>query len=143
MPPRNQIPVENDYLLALGRAAYNFAYLEWGIIHLADQYTQGFLELSHTLTAGQISRQFGEIVIRMPDDFEQKTEVEEVATQFGSLVVNRNKLMHGNPFSADGGEQRLTYAGRHGPKDWTIEEINTFSDQTAELSIAVVRLIHS
>ena len=137
-----RIPVDDDYLRALGRAAYNFAYLEWGIVWLTEIIKFGFLSEVRQLTAGQIANRFSQAVSKLADDDANKLSLQLLASSFADLVEDRNRLMHGNPFTAEGGEQRLLYDGRHGRKDWTIRLIDEFSEQTATASIEAGRLLH-
>lgn len=137
-----RVPADDEYLRALGRAAYNFAYLEWGIVWLTETIEFGFLKDVSLLTAGQIANRFDQAVGNLSDDDPNKPALMSLASAFISLVEERNRLMHGNPFAADGGEQRLKYDGRHGRKDWTIPLIQEFSEQTATASIEADRLLH-
>jgi hypothetical protein len=138
----DRIPVEDRYLHALGRATYNFAYLEWGIVWLTETIEVGFLNEVRNLTAGQIAKRFSQSLGQLASKDPDKAPLQELASLFERLVEDRNRLMHGNPFTAAGGEQRLLYDGKHGRKDWTIELIGAFSDQTAAASIEAGRLLH-
>lgn len=140
--PRERIPVENQYLNELGRTTYNFAYLEWGIIWLTETIQNGFLSDAKTLTAGQIAVRFLEAVTEVGENEPDKQELTELAIKFNSLVKDRNQLMHGNPFTANGGEQRLKYNGKHGQKDWTTELMQEFADNLALCSIEAGKLLH-
>jgi hypothetical protein len=137
----DRIPVESAYLEALGRAVYNFAYLEWGVIWLCETLQPGFLRKAAKLTAGQIKDEF----IRMSADFRSDSGFEDLkylSEMFAELVHDRNRLVHGNPFSAPSGEQRLGYRGKHGDADWTIDLIYEFADRTANASLRASRLLH-
>ena len=140
--PRERIPVGSNYINALGGATYNFAYLEWGIICLHETIHRGFLIKSKNLTAGQIAKSFLQAVERLAPSDHDKAALEDLATSFDELVVDRNRLMHGNPFTASGGEQRLAYDGKHGRKDWTPALIDEFSDELAKNSIEAGRILH-
>ena len=137
-----RIPVGDLYLRALGRATYNFVYLEWGIVWLTETLEPGFLHTATTLTAGQIAGRFTSAIMRLPDSDPDKEALVHLATSFGTLVEDRNRLMHGTPFTAPGGEQRLMYDGKHGRKDWTIELIAEFSSVVAAASIRASELRH-
>jgi len=115
--PRERIPVADVYLLALGRATYNFAYLEWGIVWLVETIDHGFLETSRRLTAGRIAARFLEAVGRIGPNYADRPALLALGEEFRAFVDERNRLMHGNPFTATGGEQRLLYDGKHGRKD--------------------------
>lgn len=138
-----RIPAEDRYLRALGRAAYNFAYLEWGIVWLTETLEPGFLNEVRSLTAGQIAGRFKNTVSRVAELDSDKEALEDLSSLFEGLVEDRNRLMHGNPFTAEGGEQRLLYDGKHGRKDWTIELITEFSSQTAAASVIAGGLLHN
>ena len=139
---RERISVSDRYLRSLGRATYNFVYLEWGIVWLMETLDRGFLYQVPTLTAGQIAKQFLLKVGSLTDCETDKTDLVELASAFKNLTEDRNRLMHGNPFTADGGEQRLLYDGKHGRKEWTIELMDQFADEIALASIEASRLLH-
>lgn len=141
-PIRESIPARDQYLRELGRATYNFAYLEWGIVWLTETLEPGFLSISQTLTAGQLAQKFTDAVERVPASDGDQPELADLARNFRELVKERNRLIHGNPFTAESGEQRLLYSGKHGRKDWTEELIQRFSDVTATLGSRAGRLLH-
>lgn len=138
-----RIPVAEDYLSALGRATYNFSYLEWGIIWLMETLQLGFLNLASTMTAGNIADKFSSAVEKLDKTDPDRTRLELLACNFSDLVPVRNSLMHGNPHTALGGEQRLLYDGKHGRKDWTINSMKDFSSRTATVSIEAGELLHN
>ena len=112
MSYRPRIPATEAYLAAIGRAAYNFSYLEWGIIWSGEDLTPGFLARSSSLPAGQIADCFSSIVGKLAPDHPAKDRLAASAPAFAQLVVTRNQLMPANPSTAAGGEQRLQYAGK-------------------------------
>ena len=113
------IPANDQYLRELGRATYNFAYLEWAVVWLTETTEPGFLSEATTLTAGHIAKKFTNAVEKVPASDQDKIELADLARRFGELVEERNRLIHGNPYTAETGEQRLLYSGKHGGKDWT------------------------
>ena len=139
---REIVPAKDQYLTALGRATYSFAYLEWGIVWLTETLEPGFLNRAQKMTAGDIARGFVKAVEKLPDAEPDLPELRALAARFQSLVQDRNQLLHGNPFTADTGEQRLLYSGKHGRKDWTEELIQRFSDDAAKLGADAGRLLH-
>ena len=130
-----RIPVAEDYLRALGRATYNFAYLEWDVIWLTETLQSGFLRKASTMTAGQVADCFSKAVEKLDDTDPDKVRLQTLASDFIQIVADRNSLMHGNPHTAKTGEQRLLYDGRHGRRDWTIESMIQFSERDATASI--------
>ena len=137
-----RIPVAEDYLSALGRATYNFSYLEWGVIWLTETLQLGFLQISSTMTAGNIAQEFSSVVQKLDKGDADKTNLKILASNFSDLVAIRNSLMHGNPYTALSGEQRLPYDGKHGRKDWTLDSMKEFSTRTATANIKVGPLLH-
>lgn len=138
-----RIPAAEDYLRALGRATYNFAYLEWGVIWLTETLQSGFLRKASTMTAGQIAECFSKAVKMLDDTDPDKIRLRTLASDFIQIVADRNSLMHGNPHTAQTGEQRLLYEGRHGRRDWTIESMTQFSAHAATASIEAGDVLHS
>jgi len=115
-----RIPVVDQYLRALGRATYNFAYLEWAIVWLTETIEPGFLRVARGLTAGQIAQRFRQAVGRLGSIEPDKSALRDLAAAFMNLVEDRNRLVHANPFTADCDEQRLLYDGKHGRIDWEL-----------------------
>lgn len=139
----DRIPVDEQYLRALGRATYNFAYLERGIIWLGEIIQPGFLETSKKRTARKIAKKFRTAVGKRPNDTMDLQAIIDLASSFEKIVMDCNRLMHGNPFTAKGGSQWLRYDGRHGLKTWTPELICEFASQSAKAGIEASRLLHN
>jgi hypothetical protein len=137
-----RIPVEDEYLSALGRATYNFTYLEWGIVWLTETLDPGFLRRVRSLTAGQIAREFQKQVKLADPSVADKKRLSALASTFESLTGERNALLHGNPYTANGGEQRLLYNGKHGRRDWTIPGIVEAARSFEEAAIEAGQLLH-
>lgn len=138
-----RIPVGDDYLHALGRAIYNFAYLEWGIVWLTETIEPGFISDTPKLTASEIARRFSSAVEQLANSVQDKEQIRAVAASFAELIPDRNSMVHGDPYTAMGGEQRLLYDGRHGHKDWTIVEMRKFASSAAHVSQEANRLLHN
>ena len=138
-----RVPVAEDYLSALGRATYNFSYLEWGVIWLTEALQPGFLQMASTMTAGNIEEKFSSVVKKLDKTDPDKARLKILARNFSDLVPDRNSLMHGNPHTALSADQRLLYDGKHGRKDWTLDSMRDFSSRTATASIEVGKLLHN
>ena len=137
-----RIPVSNEYLQALGRATYNFASSEWGIVWLMETIRPGFLKTASGLTAGMIAKQFLKAVERLDDTVPDKDRLRALGHGFNELIQERNGLLHGNPYTAPGGEQRLLYDGKNGHRDWSIEAMREFASRAATVSIEANSLLH-
>lgn len=124
MSYRPRIPVAASYAAAIGRATYNFAYLEWQIVSICEKLKPGFVYTIGKNTAGWLARRFQSIIANAtPADPSARARLEALAVSFHSLVARRNMLVHGHPFTAHGGEQRLGYAGNGSFVEWTESNI--------------------
>ncbi len=106
---RKLIPVDSSYVNALGLARYAFARCEWQVAWCSEKVQPGSLDkiVSEEMTAGKIAKHFANIVRNMPKSKERE-ELGLLATDFSSLVVERNRIIHGKPCTAPNGEQRLS-----------------------------------
>lgn len=135
-----RIPVADDYVSALGRAAYYFSYLEWGIVWLVETLRPGFLQRVGGMTAGSISREFQQVLLDCQDA--DASELQALASTFASLVRDRNGLLHGVPYTAAKGEQRLLHIGPSGRRDWSIETILAAAQEFEASAIEASRLLN-
>jgi len=106
---RERIPIDNEYVKALGLAVYAFARLEWQVVWCSEKINPGALRkiTSEEMTAGAIAKHFANLVRNMPKS-EAKADLAESAEEFASLVGKRNEIVHGKPCTAPTGEQRLS-----------------------------------
>lgn len=138
-----RIPVEDEYLIALGRATYNFTYLEWGIVWLTEILNPGFLARAESMTAGQIAREFEQQVDKLDENIQDKNYLNQLASTFLNLKNKRNELLHGNPYTAENGEQRLLYSSASTRQDWTISEIVEVARSFEDAAIKAGSLLHN
>lgn len=138
---RLRVPIDDLYLIALGRALYCFSSLEWMAVYciqkIAEQghnpaVTRHYVETVAAKTAGQIARDFKDAAdgIIYPA---LKLAVQPAADRFRALVQRRNDLMHANPGIALSGDQRLFRKGA----EWTIPAIEDLSDKFTECSLTL------
>jgi len=106
---RLRSPVKDDYVDALGRAAFTFSSLEWQVVWCAEKISPGALRkiVDKEMTAGQIAKTFVDITRNMPKSKERE-ELKAFADQFMELVGVRNNIMHGKPCTGPNGEARLS-----------------------------------
>lgn len=139
-----RIPAEDQYISAVGRAVYNFAYLEWVIVGVADKLKPGFIGGVSNLTAGQIADQAIHIVTARPSaDAVVQERLVAVTNRFKELTVRRNQLVHGNPITATGGEQCLYYSGRSGTTTWAVSDILDLAKQFEDAAIEANDLFYN
>ena len=141
MQHHSRVPVAEEYVRALGRAAYNFSYLEWGIVWLAETIRPGFLARVSGMTAGTIGREFQVSVSTCVD--RDANALQNLAANFLELVKDRNALLHGVPYTASGGEQRLLHLGLKGRRDWSESLILEAAERFESAAIEANSLLHA
>jgi hypothetical protein len=136
-----KIPVAEEYVAALGRAAYNFSYLEWGIVWLTETLSPDFLKRVGGMTAGMIAREFEILAAACSEP--DASELQSLAAVFKMLVLDRNALFHGVPYTAADGEQRLRHIGPAGRRDWSVENICDAARRFEDAAIHATKLLHA
>lgn len=109
---RKLIPVDLEYLSALGLTTYAFARCEWQIVWCSEKIHPGSVTkiVSEEMTAGTIGKYFANIVRNMPKSKERE-ELSSLASEFLTLVNERNRIIHGKPCTAPSGAQRFSSSG--------------------------------
>jgi len=129
---RLRVPVETDYVKALGLAVFTFARLEWVAICFCERIKPGsiFDWPKKNKTAGDVSGKLKELIRQFPPSPEQK-ELYDAAVQFQKLARRRNELLHVQPGATANNAQRLFRDG----VPWEIEKINEAADDFTECNI--------
>ena len=107
---RHLVPMDPTYVAAVGVATYIFARLEWDAVYCCEKIQPGFLGTVGVKTAGQVAADFRALAASVLDPIARQQTV-QVATEFSRLVKLRNDLIHSNPCTTPGGEQRLNRRG--------------------------------
>lgn len=136
-----RIPVADDYLAAFGRAMYNFACLEWGIVWLAETIGPGYIQQEKG-TARNIGEKFRALVNQRTQHERDHSRLKALAATFLTLVEDRNALAHGIPHTAEGGEQRLGYNRKGVRRDWSIEAMLKSAKNFENAAIEANSLLH-
>ena len=137
MIQQSRIPVSEAYLLALGRAAYNFACAEWAVKLVMEELRPGYIKLNENDTAGELAEEFlaASRKAHLPDD--AGTDLIDVAHRFRNLIRSRNDLLHAHPFTVTGGEQQLARDRNGNHVEWTLAEIREVAEAFEECALAV------
>jgi hypothetical protein len=136
-----RILVAGEYAAALGRAVYTFSYLEWSVVWLTETLSPDFLSRVGGMTAGTIAREFETLASASTDA--DAGELQSLADTFSALVLERNGLVHGVPYTSAAGDQRLQHVGKSGRRDWSLEAIHSVTDKFEAAAIIATRLLHS
>lgn len=139
-----RIPVSESYAAMLGRATYNFAYLEWGMVCIGEALTPGFTARARKLTSGDLAIRLTQVADRAAwSDAEIEHDAKALIKRFAELTGRRNALFHSHPFTAPDGEQRLLYAGRQGREEWTLQQVTDVAAAFDEAAVLVSNLLDS
>ena len=133
---RLRVPVDQDYLAAIGRATYCFARLEWVAVYCGNKLKSGYVNCVAKKTAGQVSKDIKRFASRSTDN-SKRVRYEAAVDEFDRLVCRRNGLMHANPGTA-GIDQRLF---RHGAP-WQPSDIDDLADEFAACENELNELFH-
>jgi len=112
-----RVPHDSDYVHLVGTVVYVFAYYEWAVIYLIQQYTDGFVSTysrGAPMTSRAVCKELDSILAenRTLYDVVAKGELQACRDEFDSLVHKRNALIHAHPITDQDGSQILSYQGR-------------------------------
>ncbi len=120
---RLRVPVERDYISALGMAVFAFARLEWAAVWCCERIAPNSINNTLPRMAGDLAHKLTELAATLPPSSEQ-IDLSEAAAEFKNLVRTRNALLHATPGSTDEGAQRLFRDG----ESWTVDMIDDAAD---------------
>lgn len=132
-----RIPMAESYAILLGRAAYNFAYLEWCIFWTAERISAPFIAEAQERTSGRNATAFRGVITASNIAEPLRSKLLGFADRFAEATKRRDALLHGHPFTATNGEQRLAYRGRHPDEEWTEARITETALEFEALAIDI------
>jgi hypothetical protein len=134
-------PADPEYLHAVGRAFYNFSYMEWGVVYGIASLNECPLwevpvhEPGGTVAAA-LDRAIKNTKLKLPNDL--RTDLKRLVGSFRAAVKERNNLLHANPFTDEDGAQRL---GGKGHRKWRTQDVLRAAKQFEDLSHEVGKLM--
>jgi hypothetical protein len=137
-----RISADPEYLHAVGRAFYNFSYMEWGIVYGIARLKQCPLwevpvhEPGGTVAAA-LDRAIKATRLKLPAEL--KKELKALVGSFRGAMKERNNLLHSNPFTDIDGTQRL---GGKGHRKWRTQDVLELAKQFEDLSQRAGRLLN-
>jgi hypothetical protein len=139
-----RIPVDAEYANALGYSVYCFCYLEWGAVWIIQCLEPGYIHQIQGRTAGQFANHLVKVISKATTlEADVHLRLLAFSKRFKDLVERRNALVHGTPFTAKDGEQRLSYSGKTGKTDWTVDKITALAKEFEAASIEAAELFHN
>jgi hypothetical protein len=113
----SRIPADPAYIEALGRAFYNFTYLEWIVVWTIVKLSpDGFGSVPRGESASHIAGALIRAIAATSPPLSQglRHSLVKFHEAYRGAIRSRNKLLHAHPYTATGGLQQLR-GGRH---DW-------------------------
>lgn len=133
MTYNSRIPADPNYLHAVGRAFYNFTYLEWIVVWtIVKLSADGFGSVPKRQTASHIAKALIKAIAATEPPLPQKLRHDLVKFYEGYLaaIACRNKLLHAHPYTAAEGAQQLGGGGVKWPAH-DVDEAAMFFECTA------------
>jgi hypothetical protein len=112
-----RVPFDPDYTALVGRAVYVFAYYEWSVIYLIEQFKSGFVARycrGAPMTSGQVRKELEAITGDAAIVYTKvsKADLQAACSRFADLIEKRNALIHAHPITDSDGSQILNYQAR-------------------------------
>lgn len=133
MTYHSRIPAEAEYLKAVGRAFYNFTYLEWVVVWTIGRFSEdGFGSVPKGQTASHIAKALTKAIAATEPPLPDKLRHDLVKFHESYLesIARRNKLLHAHPYTAVDGTQQLGGGGIEWPID-VVDEAAMFFESAA------------
>jgi hypothetical protein len=128
-----RVPVDPEYVDAVGRAFYNFDYMEWIVIWTVVKLSpDGFQNVPDGTSSTRIADTFERTIDTTlpPLSDELRKSLTGFAENYRKAISSRDSLILAHPFTAAGGMQELGGLGR----TWDLAlltEIAKFSEDVA------------
>jgi hypothetical protein len=133
-PYKSRIPADPMYLQALGRAVYNFTYMEWIVVGtIVKLGSDGFGSVPKGRPPGEIARALIKVIDATAPPLSPglRKSLVKIHERCLAAVRRRNKLLHAHPYTAPGGMQQLGGAGI----EWPLEEVIAAAKQFESIAI--------
>ena len=129
----SRIPADADYLHDVGRAFYNFTYLEWIVVWtIVKLSADGFGSVPRGQTASHIAKALIRAIAAteppLPDKL--RRDLVKFHESYLAAIARRNKLLHAHPYTAADGSQQMGGGGVEWPTD-VVDEAAKFFEDTA------------
>lgn len=143
-----RIPAVPEYVVAIGRAFYNFTYLEAVVISIIARLSRdGYdgVPRGEGATASKIARALHVALegTPLPLPGPLRSRVANFHQDFHKAIKDRNKLLHARPYTSQAGLQQLGYYDPgQGHLEWSIEKVYTVARSFEELAVEGGDIFH-
>ena len=141
MTYQSRIPADDEYLFKLGRAFYNYTYLEAIVVQtIAKVSVNGFESVPKGKPAGAIAKALKEAVDTAEPALPAPLvkSLKDFRTHFATAIRWRNKLLHAHPYTTPDDQQRLM-GGDH---SWPFEQVDQAAQFFEEAAIEGSDIYH-
>ena len=148
---QTRVPHDPVYTALLGTAVYLFAYYEWAVIYLIQQFKPGFVSRycrGAPMTSGQVKAELLAILNDPSVSYTvvSKAEIQACHDEFARLIDKRNALIHAHPITDHDGSQILNYQTKPDRSlpdmKWPVSEIETTIQEFDEAACSTNTLLH-
>jgi hypothetical protein len=141
MTYHSKIPADAEYLRALGRAFYNFTYLEWVVVWtIVKLSADGFGGVPRGETASVIAKALINAIDTtsppLPPGLRQR--LAQFHSSYVAAIRSRNKLLHAHPYTAGDGVQQLGGGGL----EWPMSAVDAAARSYEEAAIEGNSIFH-
>ena len=116
-------PADDRYVEVIGRALYNFAYIEWEVLYLGSLLVPGFVNRDAGNDSRTIAREFSLLAEVGRERF---PGLKDIADRFAIAEQSRVELLRATPFTGPLGAQILHSEGTAAPKQWDMEAVSKY-----------------
>lgn len=124
----SRIPADDIYLRSVGRAFYNFTYLEWVVVWtIVKLSADGFGSVPRGETATVIAKALHRAIdtTTPPLSVPLRKKLAKFHEMYVEAIRSRNRLLHAHPYTAPDGAQQLGGGG----VEWPVQAV----DEAAQL----------
>ena len=109
-----RVPHDPNYTALVGKAVYFFAYYEWAMIYLIEQFKPGFVRRyarGKPMTSGKVRDALQAVLADLATTYAavSMTDLQACLDEFTKLIKRRNALIHAHPITDHDGAQVLNY----------------------------------
>ena len=132
----------DDFVLALGRAAYAFIALEWSVIWLAEALAPGKLNSAAPPSGTPLAQYFEDAVAQAIMSGRELPEgLVPFANQFARLAETHGRLISGHPHSGLDGAPHLLFSARTGRLQWKLQDVAAAAEEFESAAQTALELI--
>jgi hypothetical protein len=130
IPYSSRIPVDPEYLQALGQVVYNFASVLWNFVYLGSLNDPTFVQTSANIDFVEVAKRFESLVEAGDDEL-----MKGLAARFTAATVIRDSLLRCTPITSTEGTQILYGRTNNNPTQWTELGLWKFAQELESLDI--------